>query len=496
MKKSLVLVLVIVASNLSAASFEFPICTTPGNQLYPDVCWDGEAFWVVWQDDSLGTIRGIRVNENGQLIGSEVELLEKGSDPGPVRYPCVAAAPDRIAVEARVMAGYNEFERELWGVMHNEFSFEGEPLYPEPARLPESFNLGYNIGSWVTAPLVLFGKEHFFSFLMIENETPVDVHSANYAIVLDSGGWYQKGVWQSSTIRFEDSPPVACWDGEKFFLVFYNELDDQKNKGVFIEDTFMWQGIGGQFDIGRKQFSYYTGMPKYQSLVQGGSRFFWASQAESSSIGFDILDSTGGFVSDSATILDFGSGVRCVYPDVMFNGENFLCVWENAYYTVGYIDIYTIKVDTFGNIIDSGIIVSGSNAAVHPALAPGRSKCLLVWSDNRNGGFDVYGMLLDAESIQEEPFQDDPFAIQALPNVFSNNVTFHLLTKGGKERKLAIYDALGRRVNALRVNPGEMSVVWNGRDTRGISLPAGVYFVSLVGEEPPSVSSIKVVKTR
>ena len=48
---------------------------------------------------------------------------------------------------------------------------------------------------------------------------------------------------------------------------------------------------------------------------------------------------------------------------------------------------------------------------------------------------------------------------------------------------LTIYDVNGRRVRTLvdcADDPGEKSIVWDGKDERGVAVSSGVYFYRLI----------------
>ncbi len=492
--KRLVVVLIITYNTLAAASAEFPICTAPGEQFYPDVCWDGSEFWVVWQDDSLGTIRGIRVNENGQLVGSEVELLNKGSDPGPVRYPCVAAGPDRIAVEARVMAGWNEFATQLWGVMHQEYSFAGEPLLSQPIRIPES----YDLENRVSTPIVLFGKEHFFSFYKAGMETPVDIHLASNAAVIDDEKEEAALSWYSSDLALELEPPTACWNGDSF-MVLFKSIGFGGHCNVFLLDTLAFAGTGYDSLIGRGNFApvYGNRTVKYQTLNCSGSHYFWGSETFGESLGFDILDSSGIPLKDSATLVGFGSGIICSYPDAVFGDSNFVCVWENRF-TDSTSHLYAIEVDTIGEVAKLGYIVWKSPVDQHPALAYGNGRYLLVWSDNRDGDFNIRGMIFDTlevfESVEEDDLLPQPlYGIKADPNPFLGRVVFSLPQDIQTDSRviLKVYDNTGSLVKSLVIPRGSRTVVWDGTDNKHHTLGAGVYYVK---SEEYNLGSTQIIK--
>jgi hypothetical protein len=70
----------------------------------------------------------------------------------------------------------------------------------------------------------------------------------------------------------------------------------------------------------------------------------------------------------------------------------------------------------------------------------------------------------------------------ATPNPFSQTATLSFSLAQGGPVELAIYSVGGRRVRTLARDvrePGEYSVLWNGRDDDGNAMPAGVYFVRM-----------------
>ena len=477
---------------------QFPVCTAPGDQLYPDVCWDGEAFWVVWADEELGTIQGVRINEAGEFLTEEIELLESGVDPGPVRYPCVATGLDRIAVEARVMVGQDIYENELWGVMHQEYSSVGAPLTSKPTRIEESFDLGGGISS----PQVLFGRDHFFSLYRTSIFSGVDYHAYFFLVGFDDNGVFQQDVWMSSIGGFEFQPSIGCWDGHQFLII-----TAWWDSGVFLEDTLLIQGIGWDYELNREEVYKNSNDDsktiKYQAIVAGGDRFFFASEVWSSliiprmyyKIGFDILDSTGIPIKDSATIIDLGDEIKLYYPDAAYGKESFVCCWENRFQD-NTVHIYAIKVDTLGEILKSGYIIWEGSSNQQPALTYGAGKYFLTWSDNRNGDFNIRGMIFDTLEVFEgiaEPLEvcNDLPAITVDKQVFSGEllICFSSPLKNGTE--IEIRDALGRTIKNIDVDAGKTVSQWDGCTFDGSTAEAGVYFVKIQGKSGQGVKVIK-----
>jgi enediyne biosynthesis protein E4 len=71
---------------------------------------------------------------------------------------------------------------------------------------------------------------------------------------------------------------------------------------------------------------------------------------------------------------------------------------------------------------------------------------------------------------------------QNYPNPFNPNTTIAYRLANDGNVKLFVYDITGRKVVSLvdnHLQAGEYSVVWNGQDASGHSLPSGIYFYTL-----------------
>ena len=70
----------------------------------------------------------------------------------------------------------------------------------------------------------------------------------------------------------------------------------------------------------------------------------------------------------------------------------------------------------------------------------------------------------------------------AAPNPIREQTRVSFTLPVGQEVRLSVYDARGRRVRDLLSGyqtAGENSVVWDGKDRRGVSVPSGFYVVRL-----------------
>lgn len=94
-------------------------------------------------------------------------------------------------------------------------------------------------------------------------------------------------------------------------------------------------------------------------------------------------------------------------PDIAFDGVNYLVVWHDD--RNGDFDVYGARLTQEGVVIDTGAfaIVNASDDQVNPAIAFDGNNYLVVWQDRRNGEWHIHGsrvttsgVVLDTASIQ------------------------------------------------------------------------------------------------
>ena len=102
------------------------------------------------------------------------------------------------------------------------------------------------------------------------------------------------------------------------------------------------------------------------------------------------------------------------------------------------------------------------------------------------------------DTIPPAPIVDLSATMQApFPSPTASTVTIQFTTHENSNVKLSIHDLRGARVKLLfdgLVPPGPFSVVWNGLDDDGHSVPASIYFVHMVANGKELEQRITLVK--
>lgn len=105
--------------------------------------------------------------------------------------------------------------------------------------------------------------------------------------------------------------------------------------------------------------------------------------------------------------------------------------------------------------------------------------------------------VVEADGLTSVPPVGHSMIISCSPNPFNPRTTiqFHLAAEGNASLK--IYNLAGQMVRTLiegALTEGDHSILWNGRDDRGVSMSSGAYFVRL--ETANTISSLPMVLVR
>ena len=109
--------------------------------------------------------------------------------------------------------------------------------------------------------------------------------------------------------------------------------------------------------------------------------------------------------------------------------------------------------------------------------------CHIVWIDKRKGELDIYYGKPTIAGIEEVVFNEGARFIEVSPNPAKAVVSVKCQVPSEGPISLQIYDASGRLVRTLTkaqsLKPKVYAVEWDGRDSKGVRVPSGVYFICL-----------------
>jgi hypothetical protein len=92
----------------------------------------------------------------------------------------------------------------------------------------------------------------------------------------------------------------------------------------------------------------------------------------------------------------------------------------------------------------------------------------------------------------------DSVSLAISPNPFHRQTIIAYSIKGQASVRIAVYDMLGREVRVLESSAtagGNAFLRWDGTDGRGVSIPAGVYYIRLIAQRPDGRPAISVLRT-
>ncbi len=169
-----------------------------------------------------------------------------------------------------------------------------------------------------------------------------------------------------------------------------------------------------------------------------------------------------------------------------------------------------VPAGTFTNCRNIRLVVFSGTDTIrvgHNYYADGVGEVLKVSSTTTAMGdyrYELQEYLVQSLEIKDDPGASTPGEYHLYPNYpnpFNPFTTLRFDLSSQAEITLAVYDILGRRVRTLVQGieaPGYRSVVWDGRDITGRSLPSGIYIARLTvspqaGITPANTKSIKML---
>jgi hypothetical protein len=153
-----------------------------------------------------------------------------------------------------------------------------------------------------------------------------------------------------------------------------------------------------------------------------------------------VLDPDGIVVSAEASNQE--------YPDVSFDGQNFLVVWQDDR-NASFLNIYAARVSPAGAVLDpSGIVVAADTFGDwSPSVGFAGGDHLVVWEGHNSSGVNIYGALVSPGGIVTKPrFLVSGATGEQLSPVVARGPTNSLVV--WQDTRLSDYDIFAARVRA------------------------------------------------
>ena len=196
-----------------------PISVAAGDQMFPSVTWNGENFFVVWQD--------YRSGKNWDIYGARVTSIGNLLDPEGI--PLVLGKPklDQVSpvVKEYVLVWQGRKNPKIWNIYYKLIGKDGEgALDKTPIPVSPSSK------SQISPSIIYNGSVFFISWQGKREDTIWEIYGARmtpWGKVID-----KKGVKISSEGDLEKWRPVVSW-GKDHYLVLWMASPDNKNWSLY-----------------------------------------------------------------------------------------------------------------------------------------------------------------------------------------------------------------------------------------------------------------------
>ncbi|MEO0102820.1 MAG: T9SS type A sorting domain-containing protein, partial [candidate division WOR-3 bacterium] len=251
------------------------------------------------------------------------------------------------------------------------------------------------------------------------------------------------GISISTATSYQSSPSIA-FDGTNYLVVWQDFRSGSSDiYGARVSPA------GIILDTNGITISTAPNDQEYPAVAFDGTNYLvgWEDRRRG-----DYSDIYGARISQAGTILDpEGLAVSIAFenqmlPTIAFGNENYLVVWGD-YRSDNHIDVYGSRISPGGAVLDpNGIIIS---TAIYeqwdPAVAFDGTNYLVVWEDNRNGDWDIYGarvnptgVILDPDCI---PISHVSYSDEWSPSVAFDGTNYLVVWEDDRDGEGDIYGA-------------------------------------------------------
>ena len=364
------------------------ISTAENNQGVPSIAFDGVNYLVVWHDYRTGRPRiyGTRVNQSGMILdptglGIATTAYDKW-------YPSVAFD------DTNYLVVWEQWRGSTCDIYGTRVSTAGIVLNPAGIAISTASDKQHN-------PKVAFDGSNYLVLWQDERRGSGEFDTYGTRVdqagrILDSAGF------PISTAANPQYFSAVAFDGLNYLVVW------QDNRSGYSYDIYRTRvnQSGIVLDPAGVVISSAENHQKNPAVAFDSTNYLvvWEDLRNDSTY-WDIY---GARINQAGVVLDT-SGIpisiaiyRQLFPAVAFDGTNYLVVWQDYRHSAS-ADIYGARVSQAGIVLDSvGFsIAAASLSQTYPQVAFDGTNYLVVWQDNRNNSNypNIYGARVSQEGI-------------------------------------------------------------------------------------------------
>ncbi len=430
----------------------------PNDETHPSVAFDGTNYFVVWEDSRSGStsdIYGARVSQDGTVLDPNGIAISTAT--GYQGIPSVAFDGTNYLVV------WEDFRSGSYDIYGARVALDGTVLDPNGIAISTATNDQEH-------PSVAFdGTNYFVVWEDSRSGSTSDIYGARVSpdgTVID-----QNGIAISTAPNNQEYPSVA-FNGINYLIVW----EDYRSGSSDIYGARVSQD-GTVLDPNGIAISTATGYQFSPSVAFDGTNYFvvWHDlRSGSTSDIYGARVSQGGTVIDQNGIAISTAPSGQGYPSVAFDGTNYFVVWGDLR-SGSTSDIYGARVSPDGTVIDQeGIAISTATSwQESPSVAFDGTNYFVVWEDLRSGpSSDIYGArvtqngtVLDLDGILISITTHS----QYVPSVSFDGTNYFVVWMDNRNNSYDIYGA--------RVSPG--GFVFDPTGVAVSTLPGDEYYPSV-----------------
>jgi len=335
----------------------------------------------------------------------------------------------------------------IWCLIHAGiygYGYEYQPVQrndvrvlPQQTFLVDTHMVHVPAGEWQGTPAVAFDGTNYLVVWEDERYGTTDIYGARIApggTVLDVTGFAI-----SRADRHQRNPSVI-FGGTEYLVVW----EDYRYSSYDIFGARVTTD-GTVLDTTGIAISTAAGYQLSPCVAYDGTNYLVAWEYQG--VDYDLY---GARVSSAGTVLD-PSGIAIAtgpaheyFPEIAFDGTNYLVAWRR--FSSNFYYIYGTRIAQSGIVLDpSGFLVSFSGATQgDPSIAFDGANYLVAWEDSRNGSNDIYaarvtpsGTVLDPAGIGVSTQASSQYS----PAVTFNGDDFMIIWRDYRNTDTDIYGA-------------------------------------------------------